>query len=252
MSGYLNFLKRMNAGGKTMREEQIENACHLIQSTFADDPSYVVEGCPIWYSDRIIHPRIYDYKWKSTLPFQATIQTQIDEPFYLGDIIPWGKNNGYWLCVGFKNLHGINWEGTLQYCNFYLKFLSPLNGEQREYPISMYNATQYGTGEENRRMIDIGSAAHIVFLPCDEHTLLIDNGFRFLLDRNKKLPTAYRVTQMDTTSYADGQNNGYLRLYVLEDQFNEKTDDKENLIANAWEDKIGSGTELKETDDKWL
>ena len=57
---------------------------------------------------------------------------------------------------------------------------------------------------------------------------------------------------MNTTSYANGKDGGYLRLYVLEDQFNAKTDDKDNLIADYWKDEVGSGTELEEDDDKWL
>ena len=41
MGGYQNFLRRMNAGGNIMRDEQIHNALHMIQETFADDPSYI-------------------------------------------------------------------------------------------------------------------------------------------------------------------------------------------------------------------
>ena len=242
----------MNAGGTTMRSEQIENAQRLLEQTFIDDPSYVVVGTPVWYSDRILHPRIYDYKWKSTTPFQATIQTLIKEPIYLGDVIKWSEDNGYWMCVGVENLHGVNWEGTLHFCNFRLKFISPKTGEIREYPICMFNATQYGTGEERRDMITIGSSAHIIYLTCDEHTILLDNGSRFLIDKNLKLPTAYQLTQMDTSSFAAGDKNGFLRLYVLEDQFNPKTDDAINMIANAWEDKINNANELKASEDKWI
>lgn len=252
MSAYENFLKRMKTAGNTIQDEQIEDTKNFLSEVFTDDPSYQKNGCPVWYSDRILHPRIYDFKWKSTTPFQATIQTMIEEPIYLGDIIPWGKDNGYWMCVGVQNLHNINWEGTLQFCNFKLKFKSPLTDEIREYPISMYNATQYGTGEDKKALLAIGSAAHIIYLPYDEHTILLDNGQRFLLDRNLKHPTAYKLTQMDTTSYAGEKQGGYLRLYVLEDQYNPKTDDSENMLANAWEDKVGNNTEVQEKDDLWL
>lgn len=252
MSGYANFLKRMNAGGRTMREEQIENSCRLLDMTFTDDPSYVAEGTPIWYSDRVIHPRIYDYKWKSTTPFQATIQTQLYEPIYLGDVFKWNDDNGYWMCVGVHNLHGIQWEGTLQFCNFRLKFLSPNTGEIREYPVSMYNATQYGTGETERDLITIGSSAHIIYLSCDEHTLLLDNGHRFLIDKNLCMPTAYKVTQVDTSSYAAGDSHGFLRLYVLEDQYNPKTDDKENMIADMWTNTAGDTSSIVHEEDKWI
>lgn len=252
MSGYNNFIKRMNAGGKTIREEQIENARRLLENSFADDPSYIAEGAEVWYSDRILHPRIYDYKWKSTTPFEATIQTMIHEPIFLGDVIHWNKDNGYWMCVGVHNLHHIQWEGTLHYCNFYVKFYSPKDHTLREYPISMQNATQYGTGERYEDMMTIGSEAQILYISCDEHTVLLDNGFRFMLDKNRVLPTVYRITQVDSTSYSSGKENGFLRLYVLEDQYNPKTDDAENGIADAWEDKVGSGSDLVDRPDIWI
>lgn len=252
MGGYSNFLKRMNAGGTTLRGEQIENSQRLLQQTFAEDPSYQVNGTPVWYSDRILHPRIYDYTWKSTLPAQAAFQTMLNEPVYLGDVLHWNEENGYWMCIGVTNLHGINWEGTLQFCNFRLKFRSPITGEIREYPISMYNATQYGTGEYAKNLMTIGSSAHIIYLTCDEHTMYLDNGFRFLIDKNLKVPTVYRLTQMDTSSYAAGRDKGFLRMYVLEDQYNPKTDDAENMLADAWEDKTGGGAELRDDNDSWL
>ena len=97
MGGYQNFLRRMNAGGNTMRNEQIENALHLVRQTFADDPSYIPDGVTVWNSERIIHPRIYTQRYRSTSPAQANIQTLIHEPIYMGDVIPWPKH-GYWLC----------------------------------------------------------------------------------------------------------------------------------------------------------
>ena len=50
MGGYQNFLRRMNAGGNMMRNEQIHNALHLLQEIFADDPSYIPAGVTVWNS----------------------------------------------------------------------------------------------------------------------------------------------------------------------------------------------------------
>ena len=61
MGGYQNFLRRMNAGGNTMRNEQIENSLHLVRHTFADDPSYIPEGVQVWNSDRILPRKISFY-----------------------------------------------------------------------------------------------------------------------------------------------------------------------------------------------
>jgi hypothetical protein len=257
VGGYENFLKRMNAGGKTMREEQIENALHLVRQTFADDPSYIVDGVTVWNTNRLIHPRIYSDKYRSTSPAQASIQTMINEPFYMGDVIPW-PDHGYWLCVNANNLHGIQWEGTLSFCNHKVKFFSPLNGELVEYPISVLNATQYGSGQtdkwDDELRMTIGTSQQIVYISFDKHTVLLDSGFRFLLDRNQTLPTAYQITQADTISYSDGGDKGYIQLTVIEDQYNPKTDNKELMIANYTPDPVGTGEELKDTDksDQWI
>ena len=56
MGGYQNFLRRMNAGGNTMRNEQIENALHLVRQTFADDPSYIPDGVPYGIQNELFIP----------------------------------------------------------------------------------------------------------------------------------------------------------------------------------------------------
>lgn len=245
MGGFQNFLLRMKAGGNTMRNEQIENAMRLVQQTFADDPSYVPDGVTVYHTDRLIHPRIYLHKYRTTSPAQANIQTQIYEQFFVGDVIPWPEH-GYWLCVEANNLHGIQWEGTLQFCNHTIRFYSPLNGEIVEYPISLINATQYGSGETAKEYMRIGTSQLIVYITYDEHTVLLDSGFRFLIDKNNNLPTAFEVKQADMVSYSDNGQHGYIQLSVLENQFNPKTDNKELMIADYYPDPVGTGEELKD------
>jgi hypothetical protein len=133
-----------------------------------------------------------------------------------------------------------------------------LNGELVEYPISVLNATQYGSGQtdkwDDELRMTIGTSQQIVYISFDKHTVLLDSGFRFLLDRNQTLPTAYQITQVDTISYSDGGDKGYIQLTVIEDQYNPKTDNKELMIANYTPDPVGTGEELKDTDksDQWI
>lgn len=255
MGGYQNFIRRMKAGGFTMRDEQIENARHLLCQTFADDPSYIVDGAAVWNTDRVLHPRIYSNKYRSTSPAQANIQTLIEEPFYMGDVIHW-CDHGYWMCVNVSNFHGIQWEGTLTFCNHKMRFLSPLTHQIAEYPISVLNATQYGSGETEKHgeglRMTIGTSQLIVYISFDEHTVLLDSGFRFLLDRNRVSPTAFKTTQADQISYSDAGEKGYIQLTVVEDQFNPKTDNKNLMIADYLFDSIGSGEELKNETDLWI
>lgn len=253
--GYQNFLRRMNAGGKTMREEQIENAMHLVNQTFEDDPSYIVDGVTIWKTDRVIHPRIYQDKYRSTSSAQANIQTRIHEPFYLGDVIPWPEH-GHWLCIHSTNRHGILWEGSLSFCNYTVNFISPLTKKVVSYPVSIINSTQYGTGEKERYdekiKMKIGVSQMIMYMSYNEHSCLIDSGARFLLDRNPVEPTAFRITQADMVSYSDGGGRGYIHFTVEEDQFNPKRDNKELMIADYYPDPVGTGEELKDNPDMWL
>ena len=259
---YDTFMRRMTAGGTTVRLEHIENGRRLLEYAFADDPSYIADGCPVWYSDRVIYPRIYGHSFKTSLPDTAEIQTLIDDPFYVGDIIPWGKDNGYWMVTSSKNLHDLNWEGTLEECNSYLKFKSKVDGSIREYPIPIYNATQYGSGETNEyisiakrreKMVTIGAQAHVFYLPIDKHTISLDNGSRFLLDLNRYFPTAYRLTQIDTTTNNTNAMGGMLRIYIVEDSLNRKTDDTENMVADMWEDPVGNNSEVHDpTNNSWI
>lgn len=55
------------------------------------------------------------------------------------------------------------------------------------------------------------------------------------MDRNRANPTVFRVTQVDATSYAVGDeyaDDGILQWSVIETQFNEATDSKENMVAD--------------------
>lgn len=255
MGGYQNFMRRMNAGGKTVREEQIENSLHLVRQTFADDPSYIPDGAEIWNSERILHPRIYNETYRSTSPAQANIQTMINEPFYLGDVIHWPEH-GYWMCLEANNLHGIQWEGTLRFCNYKVKFLSPLTKDIVEYPVSVFNATQYGSGETERYDDDIhmiiGTSQMIVYISFDEHTRLLDGGFRFLLDRNIVNPTAFEVKQADTVSYSDAGERGYIHLTCAECPLDHKRDNIDLMIADYYDDPVGTGNELEEKTELWI
>lgn len=255
MGGYANFIKRMNAGGNTMRTEQIENSIRQVVQTFADDPSYVPEGASIINTDRIIYPRIYEEKYRSTSPAHAKIMTKNCDPFYMGDVINW-PNHGNWLCLNVNNLHGIQYEGTLAYCNYTIKFKSPLNGEILSYPVSLINATQYGSGEtdkfDDKLRMTVGTSQLIVYITFDEHTCLLDNGVRFLIDRNPKHPTAFRITQADSVSYSDGNDHGYICLTVYEDQFNPKLDDIHEMVADYRDNFPNTLPEIHDDNENWL
>lgn len=149
--------------------------------------------------------------------------------------------NAYWLVSAMPDNNGIYEKAILWKCKYTLRFISPISASVVEYPIYSRNSTQYGTGEQNKEHISAGDSQHLIYIPYNTETNMVDNGFRFLIDRNKASPTAYRVTQVDPISYAVGgeSEDGLIQWSVLEVQFNSETDNAELMVADYF--RQGSG-----------
>ena len=154
---------------------------------------------------------------------------------YIATVLPSGST-AFWLVSTLPDNNRIYEKALLWKCRQTLRFRSPLSNDVVQYPIYVENATQYGTGENSREHLTIGDASYLIYLPCNEETVLIDDRFRFLMDRNHRRPTAYRVTQVDTVSYAVGDetDGGLIRLSVVETPFNEETDNRELMVADYY------------------
>lgn len=144
----------------------------------------------------------------------------------------------YWLVNAPVSRNGFYAKLIAWYCKYRLRFVSPISGEVVEYPIYTINSTQYNSGETDGQKITVGSAQHLIYLPYNEETALIDNGARFLLDKRTTIPTAYRLTQVDSTSYGY-QEQSILQWTVLEDQFSPQTDNKELMVADYYNANMG-------------
>ena len=106
-----------------------------------------------------------------------------------------------------------------------------------DYPVYSTNSTQYGTGEEAKAQVAVGDDQHLIYLPYNEETILLDNNFRFLMDKNREHPTAYRVTRVDPVSFAVGEDraeDGLIQWAVIQTQFNEETDNRELMVADYY------------------
>lgn len=195
--------------------------------SFKDDPSYL-DGVSFYFSGDIIHPRISESINRETGTPRTTIMTMLNEPFEMGDIfrLPDGTN---WICT-YKERRQTHHQGTLEYCNYLLNFEKDSEGNTITYPVVVQNATQYNSGVTDTDYVTYGSAQHVIFTVKDEYTTNIDKQFRFLIDYNTNNPTAYKVTQADTTTYQKG-GKGLIRYSVVEDELR-ATDDIENMIAD--------------------
>lgn len=146
-------------------------------------------------------------------------------------------NDGFWMVSSLPDNNRIYEKAVLWKCKHNIRFISPLTGKIVEYPVFSTNSTQYGTGESNKTYMNVGEDQHLVYIPYNEETILLNDRFRFLMDKNRVNPTAYRITRVDPVSYAVGKENeedGLIQWAVLEDQFNEATDSAELMIADYY------------------
>ena len=137
------------------------------------------------------------------------------------------KHDGaFWLVSSLPDNNRIYEKAVLWKCKYSIRFVSPLTGEIVEYPVYSTNSTQYGTGEAGKTQMTVGEDQHLIYLPYNEETIMLDTQTRFLMDKNKVDPTAYRITRVDPISYAVGDEraeDGLIQWAVLEDQFNSKS-----------------------------
>lgn len=148
------------------------------------------------------------------------------------------KHEGaFWLVSALPDNNRIYEKAVLWKCKHSIRFISPLTGEIVEYPVYSTNSTQYGTGEAGKTQMTVGEDQHLIYLPYNEETIMLDAQARFLMDKNKANPTAYRITRVDPISYAVGSEraeDGLIQWAVLEDQFNAATDNAELMVADYY------------------
>lgn len=155
-------------------------------------------------------------------------------------------NNTLWMVSGYPDNNRIYEKAVLWKCKHTIRFISPLTGKIVEYPVYSTNSTQYGTGVSEKTNVDVGADQHLVYIPYNEETVLLDDDFRFIMDKNHVQPTVYRITRVDTVSQAVGEeqfDDGLIQWAVLEDRFNDATDSREELIADFFS--VASGESEK-------
>lgn len=227
------FNQKMRLSGGSLRNEHIKNSQELLSYTFDDDASFS-EGIYRWelgvksYEGKeTIGIRFYDRKFSNANGVQIKFQTLIDTPMQVGDILYDSLTDEYLLCTECFLIDRVHWQGKMSLCNWILKWQKPDTGEILEYPCCDINSTQYNSGETSNRQFTVGSSQHMITLPCDENTVILSTPQRFYVDKNKDNPTAFIVTQNDTTSYSYGKK-GLIKLTVVESA-NDNSKDRPDL-----------------------
>lgn len=142
-------------------------------------------------------------------------------------------NGTYWIVCSKPDNNQMYEKALLWMCKYSLKFMSPVTNQVVVYPVYIINSTQYNSGETAKNYMTIGTSQNLIYIPYNSETIMLDHGRRFLIDKNTETPTAFRITQVDTTSYSVGAD-GLLQWSVMESVFDPKTDNKELMVADYY------------------
>ena len=222
------FNKKMSYVGGSLRNENIINSRNLLKEMFADDASYALGiyfwrlGLKEYQHESPIDIRLYGRSFSAANGVTVKFQTLHDTPIIVGDIIYDIKEDEYLICTEAFNIDNVHYQGKFTLCNWILKWQNK-DGKILEYPCHDINSTQYNSGEQSNRNFTIGSSQHMLTLPCDENTVILNTPQRFYLDKNTDNPTSFIVTQNDTTSYNYGKK-GLVKVTVYEYPNNSDTD----------------------------
>lgn len=244
------FNKKMRLSGGSLRNEHIKNSQELLSYTFDDDASFS-EGIYRWElgiksyeGEKTIKIRFYDRKFSNANGVQIAFQTLIDIPMQVGDILYDSLADEYLLCTECFLIDRIHWQGKMSLCNWILKWQKRDTGEILEYPCHDINSTQYNSGETSNKQFTVGSSQHMITLPYDENTVILDSPQRFYIDKDTNNPTAFIVTQNDTTSRSYGKK-GLVKVTVVESANNNSKDRPDLGVCDYFEpDSIKKDTSI--------
>lgn len=218
----------MELSGGSIRSENIRNSRKLLESTFADDPSFTL-GVYFWelglesYEGKDTVPvRIFKQMYSSANGATMKFQSPYDHPIIVGDVLYCSRSNEYVICTESFNIGDIHWQGKFTLCNWILRWQDS-NGDILEYPCHDMNATQYNSGEQATKQYTLASSQHMLTLPYDQNTVILSSPQRFFLDRDPINPISYMVTHNDSVVY-NYDNKGLIKLTVTECPNNHETD----------------------------
>lgn len=224
MDCFDRFKRKMMLSGGSIRDEHVQDSKNLLQEVFWDDAS-LTHGLYFWslgkYSaesyvdDTELDIRLFNRAFSNANGWMVQFQTLYNLPVDMGDILYDTIRDEYLMCTEAFDIDGIHWQGKLTMCNWMAKWQKK-NGEILIYPCIDQNTTQYNSGETANRNFTIGTSQHMLTLPKDENTVILNTPQRFFLDYNYEKPTAFIVSQNDTTSYHYGKK-GVVKVTLMED-----------------------------------
>lgn len=236
------FKSKMSLIGGSIRSEKINNSRAILNDVFEDDPAFI---CGVYYwklnlddysKEEPIGMRMYNRKHSNANGVTVKFQTLYNNPVIVGDVLYSSEKDEYYLCTESFDKDGVNFEGELTLCNWILKWQDK-NGVILNYPCYDSNTTQYNSGERFNEQITVGTSQHMIQLPADENTVILNTPQRFMLDKNTENPTTFIVTQNDNTSYNFGKK-GIVKITLFEHPLNIENDRIDLGICDYFEPNI--------------
>ncbi len=214
----------VQAAGGNIREAKIKDGQHITEMQLRTDPSFR-DSLYIWEFGKTefesIPLKLFHERHSEAAGFTVKFNGLYNQRPLIGDVLYDSKTGIYWLCWESYNRDDINSAGLLKRINVWIKWQDD-KGNVYEYPAYDDNSTQYNSGVQGDSMITLGSSNHMLFMPCDDNTVLIDHDLRFFLDKNLKKPTVFKVTQNDTT--AMNYEKGIIKVTGTEDEYRPEKD----------------------------
>lgn len=224
------YQKRLTLTGQTGQERAVNHLHRDIFNLLPDNPSYkkvLLNG-----DERYLNIN-------SSLDAKIKKVTALPhEPLGVGNHVVYCDKDYYVTECSVDD--GVYAFGEMTLCNEVLRFISRYDGSIREYPVIITNTTKFNTGETPNKRLTLPSGQYSMLIPVDEHTILIDNEVRFLIDKRLDYPSAYRVTYVDTSTY--GYDDCLLNVILLQCELNTHTDNIELMIADYHVEEPDVGT----------
>lgn len=220
--GYNRFKIRTNLYGENSRQAKINDARHILNLEFTNDPSYC-DTMYLWipgenpHKDKHVDIRLFGRKYSSANGNTVQFEMQIGEAANIGNYYYNDETGQCWICTELFYVNEIHYAGKLTLCNWTLKWQTE-DGRILEYPCQDINSTQYNSGESGDKTMTLGSAQHMATVQATPDTIALATPQRFFVSRDYKIP--FRVTQNDTV--ANYYGNGLCKITLYQDQLREE------------------------------
>ena len=221
---YKNFMIRTFVDGKNSRDAKINDAKHILNLEFFNDPSYC-DSMFRWIAGRDSHLsnkidiRLFNRKYSAANGYTTMFEMKMDESPNVGDYYYDKSRKQYWILTELFEVNHIHYSGKLTLCNWVLKWQDE-DGNIIEYPCQDINSTQYNSGEFGNQTLTLGSAQHMATVQATPDTIALKSPRRFFISRDNMIP--FKITQNDTVSNLYG--SGLCKITLTQDQLNEAVD----------------------------